>query len=190
MKEQTVTLPRLVVFTLALTAASTLTAEAQEKALVPLKLDIVITRQAGDKKVSSMPYSLWLTGNAPERQATSLRMGVSVPVPMAVLGGQPKDKDGEKTEPMRSYNYREIGTNIDASANSAADGRFALAITLNDSGLNTKGDAMAGGAPLLRNFTSRFFLLLRDGQTATYTSATDPVTGETLKVDVTLSVLK
>jgi hypothetical protein len=188
MKEQAVRLPKFVVLTLALAAAPTLVAEAQEKGLVPLKLDVVISRQAGDKKVSSMPYSLWLTGNAPERQGTSLRMGVSVPVPTAVI--QAKEKEGEKVEPARSYSYREIGTNIDASANSAADGRFAVAITLNDSGLNTKTDAATGGAPLIRNFTSRFFLLLRDGQTATYTSATDPVTGETLKVDVTLSVLK
>ena len=178
---------RLVLLTLAVAAASPHLAAAQEKSLVPLKLDVVISRQAGDKKVSSMPYSLWLTANAPDRQGTSLRLGVQVPVPTTVTTSP---KEGEKAEQIRSFTYRDIGTNIDASANSAAEGRFTVAITLTDSGLNSKGEPASGGIPLLRNFTSRFFLLLRDGQTATYTSATDPVTGETLKVDVTLSVLK
>ena len=44
--------------------------------------------------------------------------------------------------------------------------------------------------PAFRNFTSNFSLLLKDGQTAQYASATDPVSGETLKVDVTINVLK
>jgi hypothetical protein len=177
---------RLVLMTLAVTAATVQMASAQEKTLVPLKLDVVISRQAGDKKVSSMPYSMWLTANSPERQA-SLRLGVQVPVPTMAT---PPAKEGEKPEPVRSFTYRDIGTNIDASAMSAAEGRYTIAITLTDSGLNPKGEPTPGGAPLLRNFTSRFFLLLRDGQSATYMSATDPVTGETLKVDVTLSVLK
>jgi hypothetical protein len=181
-----VILNRFVFVTVALTAASAQLALAQEKTLVPLKLDVVISRQAADKKISSMPYSMWLTANSPERQA-SLRLGVQVPVPNTVI---PQLKEGEKTEPIRSFTNRDIGTNIDASATSAAEGRYAVAITLTDSGLNSKGEPTPGGAPLLRNFTSRFFLLLRDGQTATYMSATDPVTGETLKVEVTLSVLK
>lgn len=177
---------RLVLLTLAVTVAGTQLVSAQDKTLVPLKLDVVISRQAGDKKVSSMPYSMWLTANSPDRQA-SLRLGVSVPVPQTAIA-QPKE--GEKAETSRSFTYRDIGTNIDASAASAAEGRYTVAITLSDSGLNSKGELATGVAPMLRNFTSRFFLLLRDGQTATYMSATDPVTGETLKVDVTLSVLK
>jgi hypothetical protein len=181
-----VILNRFVFVTVALTAASAQLALAQEKTLVPLKLDVVISRQAADKKISSMPYSMWLTANSPERQA-SLRLGVQVPVPNTVI---PPLKEGEKAEPIRSFSYRDIGTNIDASATSAAEGRYAVAITLTDSGLNSKGEPTPGGAPMLRNFTSRFFLLLRDGQTATYMSATDPVTGETLRVEVTLSVLK
>ena len=44
--------------------------------------------------------------------------------------------------------------------------------------------------PAFRNFTSNFNILLKDGQTAQYASATDPVSGETLKVDVTINVLK
>jgi hypothetical protein len=49
---------------------------------------------------------------------------------------------------------------------------------------------LPAGLPLFRNFSSSFALLLKDGQSATYTSAVDPVSGETIKVDVTLTVLK
>jgi hypothetical protein len=159
----------------------------QTAAMVPLKLDIVISRTAGEKKISSMPYSLWVTANAPAGGAlTRLRMGVTVPILATVFAS----KEGAESQPMRSYTNRDIGTNIDASASTAADGRYAVGITLNDSGLSAKVDGAVEGAPLLRNFTSHFYLLLRDGQTATYSSATDPVTGETLNVQVTLSVLK
>jgi hypothetical protein len=44
--------------------------------------------------------------------------------------------------------------------------------------------------PVLRSFTSNFTILLRDGQTAQYTTATDQVSGEVLKIDATLNVLK
>lgn len=152
---------------------------AQEKpAMVPLKLDLVISRQVGTKKISSMPYTMWVTANAPEK-STMLRMGVRVPVAM-----QPKESA------VRSYSYENVGTNIDATATTAPDGRFGIGITLSESGVDTKAAESAAAAPMFREFTSRFYLLLRDGQSATYTSATDPVTGETLKVDITLSVLK
>lgn len=181
---------------LALVAPLASSALAQEKpappaqqraAMVPVKLDLAISRQAGEKKISSMPYTMWLTANSTAREgSTSLRMGVQVPVSTMVMASP---SDGEPA--TRSYNYRPVGTNIDASASSAADGRYFVAITLNDSGLQTtKLDSAVDGVPMFREFTSRFYLLLRDGQTATYTSATDPVTGETLDVQVTLSVLK
>jgi hypothetical protein len=185
------------VVALALALGAAPTALAQEKPapappaqqggpMVPLKLDLVISRLAGDKKISSMPYSMWLTANDPSTGrlgGTSLRMGVRMPLPATVTS-----KEGA----MVSYTtqYHDIGTNIDASAVSATDGRFGVSITLNESGVNTKGESAVAGAPMLRNFTSRFFLLLSDGQTAIYTSATDPVTGETLNVQVTLTVLK
>lgn len=154
--------------------------------MVPLKLDLVISRQSGDKKISSLPYSMWVTANAPS--GTRLRMGVQVPVVQTVFSSD-KEKGGTSSVPQQSYTYRNIGTNIDASAASSSDGRFRVGITLEETGLQEKGDT-AIAAPLIRNFNSSFQLLLRDKQTATFTSATDPVTGETLKVDATLTVLK
>ena len=44
--------------------------------------------------------------------------------------------------------------------------------------------------PAFRSFTSNFNILMRDNQTAQYTTATDQVSGEVLKIDATLNVLK
>jgi hypothetical protein len=160
---------------------------AEKPDMVPLKVDLVVTRQMGDKKISSMPYSMWVTANAPG--ATRLRMGVQVPIVQTVFGAEGKEKGESASVPQRSYNYRDIGANMDATAVSAPDGRYRVSITLNDTGLHEKADSVTG-APMIRNFSSSFQLLLRDKQSATYTSATDPATGEVLKVDVTLTVLK
>lgn len=165
---------------------------AQEKTspLVPLKVQLVISRSSGEKKISSMPYTLWVTANDSRNRTTSLRMGVEVPVPAMLF-----PKDGA---PTTSYNYRPVGTNIDCSA-TAEGNLFKLTITLNDSSVQFDArdsaasrptSAAVAGAPSFRSFSSNFSILLKDGQTATYTSATDPVSGETLKVDVTLNVLK
>jgi hypothetical protein len=44
--------------------------------------------------------------------------------------------------------------------------------------------------PVVQQFRSQVNLLIRDGQTIQSTVATDPVTGHTLRVDVTLNALK
>ena len=158
---------------------------AQEKsALVPLKVQLVVSRYAADKKVSSLPYTLWITANS--RGTTSVRMGVQVPIVTSTVN----QKDGTLSP---SYQYRDVGTNIDCSATSLADGLFNLDIKLNDSSVSIDPKEAAPilkGVPAFRNFTSNFSLLLKDGQSAQYASATDPVSGETLKVDVTLNLLK
>ena len=43
--------------------------------------------------------------------------------------------------------------------------------------------------PVFRSFQSNNALALRDGQSQQYVAAADPVTGETIRVDVTLTVL-
>jgi hypothetical protein len=147
--------------------------------LVPLKLQLVLSRYQGDKKLSTTPYVLWVTAN--DRERTSLRMGVEVPIGSTEKG----------------YNYRSVGTNIDCSAVSVPDGQYKLALTVTDSSVYfsqgtpdpTLG-SITRAAPSFRSFSGKFTILLRDGQTAQYTAATDPVSGEVLKVDATLNVLK
>jgi hypothetical protein len=151
--------------------------------LTPLKVQLVVARYAGEKRVSSLPYLLWVTAN--DRMTTNLRMGVDVPV--STTTGQ---------EVIGGYSYRNIGTSIDCVATSADTG-FNVIITLSDSSIqfesaegSTAPKTKLANAPAFRTFTSKFSILLRDGQTAQYTTATDPLSGEVLKVDVTLNVLK
>jgi hypothetical protein len=53
-------------------------ASPQARPLTPLKVQVVISRYEGDKKVSSFPYMLAVTANHPE--PVNLRMGSLVPV--------------------------------------------------------------------------------------------------------------
>jgi hypothetical protein len=152
-------------------------------------VQLVVSRYAADKKVSSLPYTLWVTANG--KMTTSVRMGVQTPIVQTVFGAPAAG--GQTTVPASSYSYKDIGTNIDCNATSQADGSFVLEIKLNDSSVSfdskDPGQTLKG-IPAFRNFTSNFSIVMKDGQTAQYASATDPVSGETLRVDATINVLK
>jgi Flp pilus assembly secretin CpaC len=89
--------------------------------------------------------------------------------------------------------YRDVGTSIDCIATVLDDGRFKLNLTVEDSSL--EAGANSGGTststhPAFRSFRTSDTVLLRDGQSAQYSTATDRVTGDVWKVDVTLTVIK
>jgi type II secretory pathway component GspD/PulD (secretin) len=176
--------------------AALLAQEAQEKPAppqqsaakgmtTPLRVQIVLSRYQGDKKISSLPYTLSVNTGA----KTSLRMGAQVPV--AMVSGK------DAMNPMKTYSYRDVGTNIDCSAAPVADeGRFRIELTIDDSSVYGD-DQSAGGipkatsdAPVFRSFRITNTLLLRDGQSLQFTTATDKVSGEVVKTDVTLNVIK
>jgi type II secretory pathway component GspD/PulD (secretin) len=144
----------------------------------------------GDKRVSSMPYVLVVNANA--QAAIELNMGAEVPIPSTAF--VPAAGDTKAQPALRSFTYRNIGTNIVSRASSAEDGRFELTINIDESSVYTKEDgpgaSSVGDMPVFRSFKSRNMLLLRDGQTRQYTAATDRASGETLKIDVTLKVVK
>ena len=162
---------------------------------VPLKVTVVLSRYQGEKRLSSMPYVLGVmaSGWGPGPK-TALRMGVEVPVAQTRI-----TTDG-KPGPVSSYSYRDVGTNIDCGAtfDESRPGIFQLALTVSDSSVGLDTPKRAGGGdgpvapdlPSFRNFNSSFTALLRDGQTMQYTSATDPVSGEVMKIDVTAAVMK
>jgi hypothetical protein len=148
--------------------------------LVPLKVQIVLSRFKAEKKIASLPYTLTVTAN--DRGPTNLRMGIEVPIAMRGGGG---------------VNYRNVGTNIDCFAASTPGDSYKLNITVEDSSVHLDAKAVEAGStpvvqdtPAFRTFKSSFALLLRDGQSGQYTSAVDPISGEVIKVDVTLNVLK
>jgi hypothetical protein len=157
---------------------------------IPLKVQLIVTRSQGEKKVSSIPYTLSVVAN--DNDKTSMRMRMDVPVPQTVFGGGGPNT----TVPTTSYNYRTVGTDIDCTARTVDGGFFKLDLAVSDSSViipekqATAPASTIPGVPTFRSFTSTFNLMLKDGQTAQHTSATDPVTGEVLRVDVTVTVLK
>jgi Flp pilus assembly secretin CpaC len=151
------------------------------KPSTPLKITVVISRLQGDKKVGSLPFVM--TVNSGDR--TSVRMGADVPVPQ-----------GPAKEGGSSYQYRPVGTQIDVRASptwARSDGRVDINLTVSDSQVSVNNAAEAGamrGLPAFQQFTSTATLSLRDGQTMEYTAATDKLTGEVIRLEVTLNVLK
>jgi hypothetical protein len=138
--------------------------------------------------MSSLPYSLSVNaGGRGER--TSLRMGASVPIPSTA----PPTVDGKPVTGMLQVNpvtYQDIGTNIDVIARPAGDGRFDINLSVTEKSVVQDPKTQPGGLPVIRNFTSSNNLVLRDGQTRQFTAASDRITGEVVKVEVTLKVVK
>lgn len=159
--------------------------ERPRKPAIPLKLQVVFSRHQGDKKVGSAPYTLSL--NADGRPA-KLRMGINVP-----LKYEGKEISGNVV-------YKTVGTNVQCSAETQEDDRFRVTCSLEQSSVySANGERRVTGSaggdtsllpPILKTFDSEAILLLRDGQTAQHTVATDPVSGEILRADVTLNVVK
>ena len=172
---------RLVAWVIALVVLATSTGRAQEvKPSTPLKVQVVLSRFEGERKIASMPYTLLVNAGERDNRVT-LRMGVSVPV-----------------TGVNSVTYNDIGTNMDCLATIGDGGRYRITLSVNHTAVfdsNEKqlqaGVPRAGSnAQLIRSFTSSFFLNLKDGETGQSIAATDPVTGEVMKIDVTVHVVK
>lgn len=170
-------------------APGALLPQAPPKTLTPLKVQFVVSRFQGEKKISSLPYTLSVLAGG---RQTSMRMGISVPVVQTVFGSSNKSETSAST-PMSSYSYKNVGTNIDCTATDTGGGQYSLLITLEDSSIHDTPDRsarLARDVPVFRSFNSTFSVLVRDGQTMQYASVTDPLSGEVIKVDVTVNVVK
>src|SRR5918999_1395688 len=90
---------------------------------VPLKLNVIVSKYQGDKKTSSLPYSISLNSN---NSIVRLRMGADVPYATGTASA-----DGK---PAPAYAYRTVGLNIEATAAAQQEGGlFRLEITVGDS---------------------------------------------------------
>ena len=189
------------VLTIALAAPLAAAAQEKEKPapapapkasppVMPLKLQITISRYQGEKKISSMPYSLSMNAAAqPPNNFANLRMGTKIPV-MIASAVDAKLPDGKPIP--QAIQYQDVGTNIDCRATALDDGRYLLSITVDDSSVYPDEQLPGGskGNPAFRSFRASNWMVVRNGETGQFTTATDKVTGETVKVDVTLTVIK
>ena len=160
--------------------------------LVPLSVDVMVTRYQGDKKISSMPYMLAVNANKLGQAGPALlRMGAKVPVPtIAAPPGSPAGPAGPMPGPV---NYQDIGTNIDCTAK-VVDQGFELRISVSDTSVyaNIPDNATptVGNMPVFRSYQSTNTLVLKDGQSREFTAATDRVSGEVIRIGVTMRVVK
>jgi hypothetical protein len=166
------------VMTLALSAPALPQAASSAAQPTPLsvKVQIVITKGEGDKKVST-PYML-MTSSSGENSV--VRLGAEVPI----VGPAP---DGQTRMTLQQF-----GTQIECAVTATDDGRFKLALTL------TRRFFSPDGQP--RTFVLPTIATLRDGESAQFMGSdkgdsaqgtiSDKSAGETFTVDVTLTVVK
>jgi hypothetical protein len=148
--------------------------------VTPLKVQVVIARYQGEKKLSSMPYSLTMNAGG----HANLRMGTKIPIAMQSLTNVPKDS------PV-PFQYQDVGTNIDCSSMEVEGSRYALTISVDDTSVYPDEQAGAMRANVsFRSFRAANTMVLKNGETGQFTAATDKVTGETVRVDVSLTVVK
>jgi hypothetical protein len=161
-------------------AASAPAQPVAQAPLTPLKLQVVISKYQGEKKVSSLPYTLAVNANESGRQA-ELTSAIQVLIPIVTV-------NEKTTGPV----YKDVGTSIKCAAAAMDGGRFKLELAVEDASVYPESKIPADGArgPWLQTFRSSQTLILKDGQTTQYTTATDKVSGDVVKIDVTLTVVK
>jgi hypothetical protein len=120
-------------------------------------------------------------------RAANLRMGTRVPI--LSTSYTPIATGGAGVNPLTSYQYQDVGTNIDCTTGLLDDGRFRLDLSIEDSSVE-EPSRPTGDRPALRSFRVTNSLVVKDGQTAQFTTAVDKITGIVTKVDVMLSVVK
>ena len=143
---------------------------------------MVFAEYDGDKKISNLPYVFPVLANDRGVDGTSVRTGVRVPV-------ETDGKDQKTT-------YLDVGSNIDCRVKIEEEGHFSVYLTIDRSAVypnkSAEGERLVAepnGLPLIRQFRTNENLFLKDGQTSE-TMSTDPFNGHTMRVSVTINVLK
>ena len=165
-----------------------------KKMPVMLRVQITIARYQAERKLASVPYTMLLTT---DDRKVRLRMGVEVPITVTSFSKSDDAKSGAVT----SFQYKNVGTNIDCWAEDrSGDGLFQVGLSVENSSIYSSTDARTTGGlnetglapdrPMFRTFNVSLNPTLRDGQSIQAVASTDPVTGEVVKIDVTLNVVK
>jgi len=164
--------------------------EAAKKAkIIPVKVQVVLSEYDGERKISSMPYTMVIGANYEEypHPTASLRLGVRIPV--------------SKISKEHEIEYIDVGSNLDCGVSFKDDGPFLVNLRIDRSSLYATGSAKDGERapddahqdpdhPLLRQMRASQIFVLRENQTTEAIMATDPLNGHVLRVSVTLSIAK
>jgi hypothetical protein len=169
-------------------------AQEQKPAAAPatapsmIRVQLVLTRYQGEKKISSLPYTLTIHPDANNRNSgrANLRLGTQVPITTMTRAS------GDANAPMvPSVQYRDVGTSIDCVVWALDGSRFKLDLSVEDSSVEAGTGAGPNAThPSFKSFRTNESVALRDGESSQYSTATDKVNGDVWKVDVTLTVVK
>lgn len=194
---------KLVTLALTLVAAGFTTVSARQstqRTPLPIssyKLDVVLARYQGDKKISNMPFVLYgATSTTSSTARMSLRLGVDVPVGSATVtrGTAAPNNTSSESSTSTQVNYRNVGTQIDCYVTDPNGGIYPVQVNIQDSSI-FNADDVKGGLKLVDPMAFRTFsfvntLPMKDGQTIEFVSAVDKISGEVLKVTLTFTVVK
>jgi hypothetical protein len=161
---------------------------------IPVKIDWLLTRWQGDKKTASEPYTmLAITGGG----NASVRLGVQVPVAQQAFATPPDEGPRvSSTGPMPvSVSYQSVGTNIIVSRLATLDGgRYWLNLMFEESfvyGLPASSQPiLKTGTPAIGTYRVAQDVIVADGRPTLVNTAVDRVSGETTKLEVTVTALK
>jgi hypothetical protein len=149
----------------------------QSPAVIPAKLQIVLSRYQGEKRIATQPYTMLVTVDG---RPTNLAIGAEVPVPTGL------------DQTAFSYQMQRVGTDLQAAV-VPSENAFQLTLTVTDRShfINPKpepGREKIGSIPTFRSLTTSSRAILANGETAQVISALDPASNETFRIDVTLTV--
>ena len=147
-----------------------------EAPLTPLKIQVIVTRLQGQKQVSHESFTLAVTAN--DKKMSEVQSGTQVLIPMVTM-------EGKTVGPV----FKDVGTHIQCLATTAEGNRFRLDLSV-EAALLDQDQPKTSPPYRIRSFRSSQPLLLRDGQTSEYTTATDPTNGEEVKLTVSLVVVR
>lgn len=144
---------------------------------IPVKLQFVISTFEGDRKVSSIPYTLLATANGGQ---VSFLNGINVPLQIS--------GDGKVT-------YTNIGTSITCAVTTEA-GNFRIDIRFDEKSVTpVKTPASPAGtapkpleSPSIRDVNYNGIITIKDGESKQLISAPDKGSGEVTRVEVTLTL--
>jgi hypothetical protein len=134
------------------------------------------TRQRGESTTSSRPSRVLLHADGGQAY---LFVGTQAPMTL-----------NESSVPTTQF--KNVGLTASIGVKSLADGRYAVEAEFEASQRRrlptSPGDApVTGGNPILQTVKSRSRLTLREGETVPFASAVDPVSGDVVNIDLTLS---
>lgn len=182
-------------------AASGAPAATTKPTLEPLavQVDVVLTRWQGEKKISSLPFVLISTATRGGGQSASIRMGVDVPIGTSTsnatqtTGAQTNNTRAVETTKSEMV-FRNVGTDIDSRVIRTDERMFDVYVSLRDSAIFSSDASKSVNAladpTAFRTFNASNTLPMVDGQMRLFGLGTDKITGETMRVEVKLTVLK